>query len=330
MISRLGLGDDSLVVEAGSNDGYLLKHFVARSIPVLGIDPAHNVIEVARANGVPTLGEFLNQDLAADLVDKGKQADLLVGNNVFAHVPDINSFTRGLSLLLKPDGVLTLEFPHLLRLLEETQFDTIYHEHYAYYSLLAAENILSTHGLKLFDVEELSTHGGSLRLFACRSDSNRFDESAAVEALRMTELQAGLDRPDVYARFSDRLPQVRQEFNEFVAEIRRNSKRIAGYSAPAKGNTFLNYCGLTAEDIPFVTDLNLDKQNHLLPGSRIPIRPPQELYEFKPDYVLILAWNLKKEISRQLRDIAKWGGRFVTGIPRVEVFDADSQEPVMV
>lgn len=319
-IDRFGLSNGTRVLEIGSNDGYLLQHFARRGIDVLGVDPAANIAAEAMAKGISTRVAFFGEELAEELLEAGKQADLIVGNNVFAHVPDINGFTEGLRMMLKPDGVLSLEFPHLLRLLEETQFDTIYHEHYSYYSMLAVDKILERHGLRAFDVQQLKSHGGSLRVLACHSDSTRFEELPGVEEIRRLEAQAHLDRPDIYREFESKLPDIRDAFREFVSETKRSGRKIVGYSAPAKGNTFLNYCDVGADDIEFVADLNPAKQNHFLPGSRIPIRPPDELFEVKPDYVLILAWNLREEISRQLARIAVWGGRFVIGIPFTEIF----------
>lgn len=317
---RFGLGADSLVLEIGSNDGYLLQHFRDMGVGVLGVDPASTVAEAAIEKGIPTRVAFFGDQFARALADEGQTADLIVGNNVFAHVPDINGFTKGLQLALKPDGAISMEFPHLLQLLQQTQFDTIYHEHFSYYSLLAVENILGAHGLRVFDVEELPTHGGSLRISACHADSKAHPDQAGLHRVRRKEADAGMDKPEIYDEFATKLPTIRQAFRTFVYDTKTHHKRIVGYSAPAKGNTFLNYCQVTAEDIDFVADLNPAKQNHFLPGSRIPIRSPEDLYEAEPDYVLILAWNLRDEISKQLSRIAVWGGQFVIGIPLTEIF----------
>ncbi len=317
---RFDLTTDDLVLEVGCNDGYLLQHFRDMGVGVMGVDPATTVADIAIKKGIPTRVAFFGDEEARQLVEDGRQADLVIGNNVFAHVPDINGFTEGLRLVLKPDGVVSLEFPHLLRLLQQCQFDTIYHEHYSYYSFLAIENILGAHGLRVFEVEELKSHGGSIRVSACHIDSKRFEEQPGVRKVRALESEAGLDRPEIYDEFASRLPVIRASFNEFVDQVMSSQKHIVGYSAPAKGNTFLNFCGIGSDSIDFVADLNPAKQNHFLPGSRIPIRTPEDLFEAKPEYVLILAWNLRKEISKQLSRVAVWGGQFVVGIPFINVF----------
>lgn len=317
---RFKLDGDSQVVEIASNDGYLLKHFKALRIPVLGIEPAANVAEAAIALGIPTETVFFNQETAEDLVARGIKADLIVGNNVFAHVPTLNDFVAGLKTLLKPDGVISLEFPHLLRLMLGIQFDTIYHEHFSYFSFLAVERILAAHGLRAFDVKELPTHGGSLRVFACHRESRRATEEG-VGAVRRSEAEAGLNRIETYDHFADRVEHCRRSLLDFVGEARGNGQSIVGYGAAAKGNTLLNYCGLGAADIDYVVDRSPHKQGRFLPGSHIPIRDPQHIAETRPEYLLILPWNLKREIMSQTGGLRQWGGKFVIPVPEVAVLD---------
>lgn len=319
MIARLGLGSRSLVVEIASNDGYLLQFFVERGVPVLGIEPAAHAAELARAKGVPSEVLFFNRDTAPALAARGVAADLMPANNVLAHVPDIGGFVAGFPVLLKPEGVATFEFPHLLNLIRGVQFDTIYHEHYSYLSLVAVERVLASAGLRVFDVEKLPSHGGSLRLFVCRREAS-FAEETAVAALRAEEAAAGLDRPAGYDGFAPRVETVKAGFRRFLAAARAEGKRIAAYGAAAKGNTFLNVCGATADDILFVVDRNPEKQGRLLPGSHVPVRPPEALYEVRPDYVLILPWNLADEIRAHHAAIADWGGRFVTAVPEIRIY----------
>lgn len=314
MIERLGLGPESLVVEVASNDGYLLQHFLARDIPVLGIEPAANTARAARARGVPTEIVFFNAGTGLDLAARGMRADLMAANNVLAHTPDISGFVAGFPHVLKPEGVLTFEFPHLLNLIEKVQFDTIYHEHFSYLSLLAAEQVLLANGLRAFDVERLSTHGGSLRLFVCHSGSGR-EETEALRELRALEAAAELDRIETYEGFKPRVEAVRASFRAFLSAAKAGARRVAAYGAAAKGVTFLNYCGATAQDIMAAFDANPAKQGRLLPGSHIPILPPSQLRSVRPDYVLILPWNLKDEIVDQIGYIAEWGGRFVIASP---------------
>jgi SAM-dependent methyltransferase len=307
-------------VEVASNDGYLLKHFLAKGIPVLGVEPTANTAEAARAIGVRTDVEFFNADTGKALAARGDLADLMAANNVLAHVPDLNEFVGGFQHVLKPEGVLTFEFPHLLNLIEKVQFDTIYHEHYSYLSLVAVEQVLTAHGLRPFDVELLPTHGGSLRLFCCHQTA-RHVETAALRALRAREATAGLDKAETYDGFSARVEAVRDSFQAFLREARDDGQAIAAYGAAAKGNTFLNYCGTTAADIVEAYDANPAKQNRYLPGSHVPIRSPDAIRVSRPDYVLILPWNLKDEITRQLAFIADWGGRFVIASPTTRVLD---------
>jgi SAM-dependent methyltransferase len=318
MIRRFGLGPQQKVVEVASNDGYMLQYFVGAGIPVLGVDPAANIAKAAEARGVPTEVAFFGTATARRLRDRGDAADLLAAKNVLAHVPDINDFVGGVSLLLKPTGVFSVEFPHLLNLIEDVQFDTIYHEHFTYLSLLAVEKVFARQGLRVFDVEEVSTHGGSLHVLACLEKAN-CPETANVAALRRKELAAGLDRPEAYAGFDARVEKVRTDLLEFLDRAKIEGKKVAGYGAAAKGNTLLNYCGIRADRLAFVSDLSTSKQNKLLPGSRIEVKSPQAIFEARPDYVLILPWNLRSEIEGQLAGIREWGGRFVTAIPHLHV-----------
>ena len=319
MSERFGLGADSLVVEIASNDGYMLQYFVAAGIQVLGIEPAAGVADAAEAKGVPTIREFFGRGTAEKLAGEGRSADLLAAKNVLAHVPDINDFVAGIPTLLKPKGVFTVEFPHLLNLIRETQFDTIYHEHFTYLSLLAVEKIFARHGLTIFDVERLSTHGGSLRVFAARDEAGR-EVSARVGEVLKEERAAGLDRPEGYSGFEAKVRQVRADLLEFLERARIDGKRVAAYGAAAKGNTLLNYCGVTSDRIDYVVDRNPAKQQTLLPGSRIPVRDPSVLAEDWPDFLLILPWNIRDEIIAQNAAYREQGGRFVTAIPRLAIF----------
>jgi hypothetical protein len=320
MIERFALGAHSQVVELASNDGYLLQYFVERGIPALGIEPAANVAAAAIQKGVPTLVKFFDREVACQMAANGQQADLLLGNNVLAQVPDLNGFVAGMNILLKPDGVITVEFPHLLRLMEECQFDTIYHEHYSYFSLLSAENVFSAHGLVLFDVEKLPTHGGSLRIYACHADDRSKEISPRVPALREEEKAAGLLALETYSSFARHVSDTKSALLEFLIQARRAGKRVAGYGAPGKGNTLLNYCGIRPDLLAFTVDRNPYKQGKFLPGSHIPIFPPERIRETKPDYVFILPWNLREEIMTQLSYVREWGGQFVVPIPAPKVY----------
>jgi SAM-dependent methyltransferase len=315
---KLGLGASSRVVELASNDGYLLKNFVARGIPAYGIDPAANVAKVARENGVPTVVAFFGIETARQLAAEGKQADLILGNNVFGHIPDINDFVGGMKLLLKPGGTITIEIPHFMRLVENNQFDTIYHEHYCYHTLLADRAIFARHGLRLFDVEELATHGGSVRMYACHADDAR-PVSAAVDALIAEERRRGFDALPAYAAFGEQVRETKRKLLTFLIDARRAGKTVVGYGAPGKGNTLLNYCGIREDFVDYVVDRNPYKHGKFLPGSRIPIYAPDKIAETKPDYVLILPWNIKDEIIKQMAHIREWGGRFVVPIPETVV-----------
>lgn len=320
MIERFRLNARSLVVELASNDGYLLQYFVQRGIPVLGIEPAANVAQAAADKQVPTLVRFFGQELAQSLAAEGKPADLLLGNNVLAQVPDLNSFVKGMKILLKPDGVITLEFPHLLRLMEEVQFDTIYHEHFSYFSFLTTERILAAHGLTAFDVEELPTHGGSLRVYATHAATAAARPGPRVEELRAREQAAGLTRLETYAGFGERVKETKRQLLEFLIGVRRQGKSVAGYGAPGKGNTLLNYCGIRTDFLDYTVDRNPYKHQKALPGTHIPIYHPDRIRETRPDYVLILPWNLKDEIMQQLSYIREWGGKFVVAIPELKVY----------
>jgi SAM-dependent methyltransferase len=314
MIERLGLDGSSHVVEIASNDGYLLQYFHERGISVLGIEPAANVAKVALQKGIPTLVEFFGQETAASLAGESA-ADLMLGNNVLAHVPDLNDFVSGMGILLKQGGVITMEFPHLMSLMHDNQWDTIYHEHFSYFSFLTVSRVFEAHGLRLFDVEELPTHGGSLRIYGCHADDAEKPESAAAAELRERERAAGYERLDTYLDYERRVEQDKRQILSFLIDLKQQGRRIAGYGAPAKGNTLLNYCGIGRDFIDYTCDLNPHKQGHFLPGSHIPIRSPDVLREDKPDVVLILPWNLKDEIIEQLNFIREWGGHFAARTP---------------
>jgi len=320
MIERFGLGPKNFVVEVASNDGYLLQYFVKRGVPVLGIEPASNVAKVAEEKGVPTLNRFFGVQLAFELVSQGKTADLIAGNNVLAQVPDLNDFVEGLKLLLKPQGILTLEFPSLLKLIELNEFDTIYHEHFSYFSLLATINILQAHGLKVFDVEELATHGGSLRVYACRVEDTAHAQQPSVEALLQLEKKSGLDTIAAYEGFARQVKETKFALLDFLLSAAKEGKTVAGYGAPGKSATLLHYCGIGKDLIQYTVDRSPHKQGRVLPGTHIPIFHPDRIRETKPDYVIILPWNLKDEIMQQLQFIREWGGRFVVPIPKVAVY----------
>lgn len=319
VIERFRFGRSSLVIEVASNDGYLLQFFRRAGITVLGIEPARNVAQVAEATGIPTVVEFLSERSAHALAASGRRADLLVANNVLAHVPELNDFIAGLAVLLKPDGVLTLEFPHLQHLIGEGQFDTIYHEHFSYFSLHAAAAALRRHRLEVFDVEEIATHGGSLRLYAGRAETALHRMTGEPARILAAERAAGLDRLDTYTSFDSRMVEAKHALLGFLLQARRQGRRTVGYGAPAKGNTLLNFCGIRSDLLQYTVDRNPYKQGRYLPGSRIPIHAPERIRETRPDYVLILPWNLQEEIMRQTSHIAEWGGRFVVPIPRVRV-----------
>jgi 2-polyprenyl-3-methyl-5-hydroxy-6-metoxy-1,4-benzoquinol methylase len=320
MTTRLGLNRQSFVVEVASNDGYLLQYFVQRNVPVLGIEPAANVAKVASEKGVPTLVCFFGTQLAKEMAAQSQCADLVVGNNVLAHVPDLNDFVEGLKILLKPTGVLTLEFPHLLRLVERNEFDTIYHEHFSYFSLCTAVRVLQAHGLNVFDVEELATHGGSLRVYACRAEDRTHAIEPSIGALIAEEEKAGLTSLEGYESFACQVKETKWTLVEFLLTAVRQGKSVVGYGAPGKSATLLNYCGIGRDAIEYTVDRNPYKQGRFLPGSHIPIHHPDRIRETKPDYVVILPWNLKDEITEQLQFIREWGGRFVLPIPKVTIY----------
>jgi len=319
MKSRFRLGEESFVVEVASNDGYLLQYFVQRSVPVLGIEPAANVAEVAVRKGIPTLVKFFGAQLAEELVKEGRSADLVLGNNVLAQVPNLNEFVEGLGILLKAEGVLTLEFPHLLKLIEHNEFDTIYHEHFSYFSFFTTVRLLEAHGLKVFDVEELLSHGGSLRVFACRKEAKTHPEEASVSRLLESEERAGLCAVDGYRDFARQVKKTKLALLEFLLSAALEGKSVAGYGAPGKSATLLHYCGIGRDLIEYTVDRNPYKQGRFLPGTHIPIYHPDHIRETKPDYVLILPWNLQNEIMNQLQYIREWGGQFVVPIPMAAI-----------
>jgi 2-polyprenyl-3-methyl-5-hydroxy-6-metoxy-1,4-benzoquinol methylase len=318
MIDRLGLSSDSLVTEVASNDGYLLQHFTARGIPALGVEPAANVAEVARSRGIPTVVKFLDPESGREIAKRHGRADLVVANNVFAHVPDIRGFAGGLRALVKDCGLVTLEFPHILRLIERRQYDTIYHEHYSYLSLLTSSRALATAGLRVVDVEELETHGGSLRLFA-QPDESAPQPSANVKAVLQDEEARGLHCLDGYASFAAEVLKIKADLLGFLLDAARRGDRVAGYGAPGKGNTLLNHCGIRTDLLSYTVDRNPYKQGRFLPGTHIPIFAPDHLAETKPEYILVLPWNLREEIARQLDYVHSWGGRLVFPIPELDI-----------
>ena len=318
--SRFGLDSDSLVIEVASNDGYLLQYFKERDVPVLGIEPASNVADVAIAAGIDTIDQFFGVALAERLRDEGRTCDLLVGNNVLAHVPDINDFVAGLNIVLAEDGVLSMEFPHLLKLIQETQFDTIYHEHFSYLSLLTVQRIFKHHGLIVFDVEELTTHGGSLRVLA-QHPTGQQATGDAVSKVLADEREAGLDTLQGYEDFSLKVAKVKDDLLAFLDSADKNNKTVVGYGAPAKGNTLLNFCGVGPDAIEYTVDRSPHKQGRLLPGTHIPVHTPEHIAATKPDYVLILPWNLRDEIVQQLGHMEEWGGKCVVPIPELRVLE---------
>ncbi|MBR1142619.1 class I SAM-dependent methyltransferase [Bradyrhizobium sp. AUGA SZCCT0431] len=319
MIERFGIGPQSKVVEVASNDGYLLQYFVDRGVPVLGIEPARNVAMVARSRGIPTRADFFGEATARTLRREGLRANLLIGNNVLAHVPNLNDFVKGLKVLLADRGVITMEFPHLMRLCAECQIDTIYHEHFSYFSFLTVEKIFAAHGLTLFDVEEVPTHGGSLRIFAQHDVSGRHPISERVRELQEREIAAGFADLGGYLAFEERAMRTRQKLIEFLISAKQAGKRVVGYGAPAKGNTLLNYCGITPDLVEYTVDLSPHKQGRFLPGTHIPIFEPERINVTKPDYILILPWNLKDEIINQLSFARAWGAQFVVPIPEPQI-----------
>ena len=319
-VLRQGLGPTSRVVEIASNDGYLLQHVVARGIPALGIEPATNIAVIAESKGIPTLNAFFSRALAEEIVGSSGPADLVVANNVFAHVPELNDFTAGLATLLRPGGLLSIEVAYLVRLIEGNEFDTIYHEHFMYYTVLSAEAVLARHGLRILDVEELATHGGSIRLWVVHAEDAR-RTTDKVGALRERELAAGLAGPDGYAAFAEQVEGTKRDLLAFLIDERRRGSTIAGYGAPGKGNTLLNYCGIRTDLIDYLVDRNPYKHGRFAPGSHIPIFPPERLKETRPDVIVVMPWNLREEIAAQLAYTRAWGARLVVAIPRLEAVE---------
>lgn len=319
--SRFDLSPSSLVIEIASNDGYLLQYFLPKQIPVLGIEPTANTAQVALAKNIPTVIDFFGTNLANDLIRKGQSADLLLGNNVLAHVPDINDFVLGLKKLLKPNGVITLEFPHILNLIQLNQFDTIYHEHYSYLSLTTVRRILAAHGLAVFDAEQLSTHGGSLRIYAKHANDLTKPDSARLADILFTEKAAGIHSLPLYQGLQQRAFQVKLDLIDFLVHQNQAGKRVAAYGAAAKGNTLLNYCGIKSDLITFVADANPNKQDKFLPGSHIPVVSEDHIRQTRPNFILILPWNLTDEIKQQLQYVREWGCQFVTPIPKLTILD---------
>ena len=317
--SKLNLTKDNLVIEIASNDGYLLQNFLEKNIPVLGIEPARNVANSAIEKNIPTIIKFFNSDLASKLVSEGKQADLIIGNNVLAHVPCLNDFIKGLKKLLKPNGIITLEVPHLLQLMKNRQFDTIYHEHFSYFSLITLKRIFEEHGFKIFDVEEIPTHGGSLRLYIIHQENTHTTMSENVSCVIGKEKNNYLDNISTYEKFNEEITKLKSNLVNLITEIRSRSKKIICYGAPAKGNTLLNYCNISKDMIEYTVDKNPNKQNLFLPGTHIPIFSPQKFHDTKPDFVLILPWNLQDEIVTELEFIKDWGGQFIIPIPEVKI-----------
>jgi SAM-dependent methyltransferase len=317
-VERLGLGPHSMVVEVASNDGYLLQYVQARGIPCVGIEPTAGTAAVARGRGIETIGQFFCERLAREFVAERRPADLVIGNNVLAHVPDLNDFVAGLAAVLAPEGVITVEFPHLLQLVAQHQFDTVYHEHFSYFSFHTAKQVLAAHGLRVWDVEELVTHGGSLRLWVCRDDAMH-SETPAVAALLAKEFVAGMQSMDYYHSFQPLADGIKNDFLAFLIDAKRNGKQVVGYGAAAKGNTLLNYAGVRSDLLGYVVDASPHKQSRHLPGSRIPVVAEARIRETRPDYVVILPWNLRDEITAQLAYIREWGGKFVTAVPQLVV-----------
>jgi len=318
---KLELNSESLVMEVASNDGYLLQYFKERNIPVLGIEPAKNVARVAIENGIETDISFFGKTVAQNFALRGKKADLLIANNVIAHVPDLNDFLAGFSIVLKDDGVITAEFPHLLRMIERNEFDTIYHEHFSYFSFATIQNIFDHHGIRLFDVEELKTHGGSIRVYGCKKNSSKYTLSPRVSEMIERENEAGLGKLETYLQFGNRVNQTKRDILLKLIEIKNSGKSIVGYGAPAKGNTLLNFCGIGKDFLDYTVDISPHKQGCYLPGTHVPIFHPDKIKETEPDYLMILPWNLKDEIVSQMSFVREWGGKFIVPIPQIQVVD---------
>ena len=320
MMERFGFDSNCLVMELASNDGYLLQYFKKNSIPVLGIEPAKNVAQVAQDAGIPTIVKFFGVQTARELATGAKYADLLIGNNVLAHVPDLNDFVKGMKILLKPNGIITMEFPHLMRLMEKNQFDTIYHEHFSYFSFITVKRVFAANGLEIFDVEELPTHGGSLRIYACHAEDESKPTETRVRDLIAREEAAGFNTLEHYLSFTEKVNEAKRSILNFLIETKKDGKSIAGYGAPAKGNTLLNYCGIRTDFIDYTVDRSPHKQGHFLPGTHIPIYHPDKIKETRPDYLIILPWNLKDEIMEQMAHIRDWGGKFVMLMPEPRIY----------
>lgn len=321
MIERFKLGKQHRVIEIASNDGYLLQYFVEHGIPVTGIEPAKNVAKVAVDKGITTIVDFFGVKLAEKMAGEGTKADLLLGNNVLAQVPDINDFVGGMKTLLKPKGIITMEFPHLMRLVEGNQFDTIYHEHFSYFSLMAVEKIFSAHGITLFDVEELTTHGGSIRIYGRHAEDTNRSVTKRFQKLKDREVQAGYNGMQIYAAFADKVTETKRKLLRILIDIKQQGKTIVGYGAPGKGNTLLNYCGIRADFLDYTVDRNPYKHGRFTPGTHIEIYPPDKIQNDRPDFIFVLPWNLKTEIVRQLSFIKEWGGKFIVPIPEAKVID---------
>lgn len=319
MMDRFAFTGDHQVIEVASNDGYLLKNFKARGVPVLGIEPSGNVAAAAEAAGIPSRVQFFGVETAMELVAEGIKADLLIGNNVLAHVPDINDFVAGIKKVLGPTGVVTIEFPHLMKMLDLNYYDTIYHEHYSYLSLFSVEKIFAHHGMTIFDVDEIKPQGGSLRIYARHTDDSSHPVTPRVDALRSREIDGGVDSLARYKAFADQVHRTKRELLKFLFKAKEDGKTVVAYGAPAKGNTLLNFCGIKTDLIDYTVDVSPHKQNRLLPGTRIPIYAPNKIADTKPDYVLILPWNIRDEIVSQMKDVPSWGGQFVVPLPEVEV-----------
>jgi len=323
---RLRLSEKSLVIEVASNDGYLLQYFVKKRIPVLGVEPAANVAQVAIKKGIPTIVKFFGLDTAQELANQQKHADLLIGNNVLAQVPDLNGFVESMKILLKPSGVVTMEFPHLMKLIDGNQFDTIYHEHFSYFSFITVEKVFAAHDLTIFDVEELPTHGGSLRIYARHSEDKSKPVTQLVNKLRAREISEGFANLEKYFSFAEKVRETKRNLLSFLINLKRNGKSIVGYGAPGKGNTLLNYCGIRTDFLDYTVDRNPYKQGKFLPGTHIPIFHPDKIKETKPNYVLILPWNIKEEVMKQMSYIYEWDGRFIVLVPEVKVYNASGIE----
>ena len=319
MIKKFGFDEKNLVIEIASNDGYLLQFFKKINIPILGIEPAVNVAKVAKDKGIPTITRFFSENTANDLRKENKFADLIIGNNVLAHVPNLNDFVKGLKILLKPSGIITLEFPHIMQLIQKNQFDTIYHEHFSYFSLLTSKKILSFHGLTIFDVEEIPTHGGSLRIYVKHSEYDKIPINKKVKILLEKEKLYGLENISTYINFIKNVEDVKKKLQQFFKHARNSGKKIVCYGAAAKGNTLLNYCNIGKKFIDYAVDQNPHKQGLFLPGTHIPIKNPKEVQKTKPDYLIIIPWNLKEEIIEQMNYIREWGGKFMIPIPKIEI-----------